>query len=215
MKHRIRRGTSQQPNLDSFLDILTNTVGVLVFVLLFVAISAADASILVRTPLRAETDKSAKFFEITGDRVVHLDDDAGSDRVSALLRSLPRANLYNLRYIVDRVYGFEATISNYRVDLVGSFLNGDLSTRYRLREDREVGTRLGALKSSDSEFQRILSQLDPEEDYVAFIVRPDAIEAFRAARDLAAKKGLATGWEPFEADRTIVFGRSGRTVGVQ
>lgn len=49
-------------NLDSFLDILTNTVGVLMFVSLFVTLIAVEADSIVRTPLATKTQKTQDFL---------------------------------------------------------------------------------------------------------------------------------------------------------
>lgn len=60
-------------NLDSFLDVLTNTVGVLMFVSLFVSLVAVESATIVRTPLVSSTQKTPQFFEIRGNRVVYID----------------------------------------------------------------------------------------------------------------------------------------------
>jgi hypothetical protein len=212
-RRRVVRGPGGQ-NLDSFLDILTNTVGVMVFVLLFVTLAAADASVLVRTPLHTSTEKAAVVFEVRGDRVVYLDDDEADRAIAELYRSLPKVSIYNIRSITQRIYNFEATAGNYQVDVVGSLLSGSLSTRYRIRSEI-VGNRIGGLRDPAAEFQQVLSRLQADSAFVSFLVRPDGFGAFRTAREIAIKRGFEYGWEPFEADREIIFGSRGRQLGVQ
>jgi hypothetical protein len=205
---RRARPRPQAQNLDSFLDIMTNTVGVLVFVLLFVTLAAADATILVRTPLRAFTEKEPVFFEVVEGRVIHMETEVGSARVQAFMESLPRINWYNYEYVLDRMDGFSTSTGNYVVDF-----SGGMGVRYRAREG--VGESANVVKDTASAYQRVLKGMNPENEYAAFIVRPDGLEAFRAAREVATRRGFASGWEPFTAESEITFGSGGRQVGVQ
>lgn len=206
MKRRARPRPQAQ-NLDSFLDIMTNTVGVLVFVLLFVTLAAADATVLVRTPLRASTEKVPVFFEAVDGRVVHMETAVANERVRAFMDGLPRINLYNYEYVLASMRTWSTSTGNYTVDLDG------YSMRYRANEG--AGESAKAVRDTASAYQRVLREMDPETEYLAFIVRPDGLEAFRAAREVATKRGLSSGWEPFTHEREITFGSNGREVGVQ
>lgn len=197
----------QVQNLDSFLDIMTNTVGVLVFVLLFVTLAAADATILVRTPLWAETEKEPVYFEAVDGRLIHMEMQEGHARVRAFVQGLPEIRWYNYQWVVDRMEKWSTSTGNYTVDLRG------WSIRYRAHEG--AGESAKAVKDTASAFQRVLREMDPEREYAAFLVRPDGLEAFRAARKIATKRGFSSGWEPFTAEGEIFFGSSGRQVGVQ
>ena len=77
MRSRVRRRNNHvNQNLDSFLDILTNTVGVLMFISLFVTLIAAGSSpktqITIQTPLSSPTEKESLWFEIQNNKVSHL-----------------------------------------------------------------------------------------------------------------------------------------------
>jgi len=215
MKRTRRRRSGQAGgNLDSFLDTLTNTVGVLIFVLLFVTLAAADATVLVKTPLRTPTRKEEIFFEVSGDRVALLDSEAGSKAYGRFMASLPRPNWYNLDIIIRRIYGFSADAGNHRVSVAGSVLGGNIGLRYELRPG--TGDPVKVLRNSTSEFQRILATADTAEQFVAFLVRPDGLEAFREARKYAGRRGFQSGWEPIQAEtQGVVFSSRGRSVGVQ
>lgn len=207
----MRRSLRRRPepgNLDSFLDVMTNTVGVLIFVLLFVTLAAADATVLVRTPLRSETDKQPVFFEVSGGRVIHLELDEGNDEVASFLRGLPRFTWYNIDRVLARVDAFQTRTANYDVDLTAGF-----GVRWRARHG--VGESIREVRKPSSEYRRVLRSFDPDTAYIAFIVRPDGVEVFRAVRDVAVKQGFESGWEPFEQSRDLIFSSSGRTVGVQ
>lgn len=210
---RVVRRRPEAGNLDSFLDIMTNVVGVLVFVLLFVTLAAADATVLVRTPLRSETEKRPVFFEVSGGRVIYLESAEGNEQVDAFFDALPRITWYNVDRVLNRVHAFRAGTPNYEVDFTGSLLAGGIGVRWRARPGAGESARM--VKDSASAYQRVLRTLDPDTTYLAFIVRPDGLEAFRAARKVATGRGLSSGWEPFEQDRDVVFSSAGRQVGVQ
>ncbi|HEX8431428.1 MAG TPA: hypothetical protein VF625_09080 [Longimicrobium sp.] len=215
MKRNRRTGNAElSNNLDSFLDTLTNTVGVMVFVLLFVTLAAADATILVRTPLRTDTAKEEIFFEVSGSRVARLDTELGTRRYGNMLDGLPSPNLYNLSSFLRRIYDFRGDAGNHAVRVAGSFLDGDAGLEYRLKEN--AGDSIRALRDTASEFQRILANADSSKQVVAFLVRPDGLEAFREARKHASRRGFQSGWEPIGADlEGITFVSEGRRVGVQ
>lgn len=211
---RRRRFGEAGGNLDSFLDTLTNTVGVLIFVLLFVTLAAADATVLVKTPLSTPTHKDEIFFEVSGNRVALLDSEAGSRAYARFWDDLPRPNWYNLDIIIRRIYGFSADAGNHRVSVAGNVLAGNTGLRYELRPG--AGDPVKTLRDSASEFQRILTRADTAKQFVAFLVRPDGLEAFREARKHAGRRGFQTGWEPIQADAEgVIFSNRGRSVGVQ
>ena len=75
MRTRRRRHNSKpDQNLDSFLDILTNTVGVLMFIGLFISLLAVETGTVIRTPLQSQTRKIGKFFEVRNNQVFYLSD---------------------------------------------------------------------------------------------------------------------------------------------
>lgn len=212
-RRRSSTGGSTPHNLDSFLDTLTNTVGVMIFVLLFVTLAAADATVLVRTPLRTEVSKDEIFFEVSGDRVALLDTEKANEQVRRHMASLPQPSWYNLSAIVRRIYDFSGSTRNHEVDLVGSVMDGEMGVRYQLKPG--AGDPIKALKSRDSEFQRALAAADTSQKVVAFVVRADGFAAFREARKIATARGFRSGWEPVQEETGVVFVSGGRTVGVQ
>jgi hypothetical protein len=222
-------------NLDSFLDILTNTVGVLMFISLFISLISIQASTTIRTPLVSKSEKKAHYFEVRGKRVIYLDDAAIDRQLTMLVSSLPKCNRPNIpqnldsyfyQYYLDdmaeyeacasrafeRLKGFQAQTENYNVRLVGVD-----ALMYEPTAENS-GESIKELAKSNSEFGAVLRRLNPQTDYLAFIVRPDSFSAFRAAREQAWKKGFDIGWEPQSVEKPIVFnisGSGGRAVGVQ
>jgi hypothetical protein len=205
---RVPRRRPEPGNLDSFLDVMTNTVGVLIFVLLFVTLAAADATVLVRTPLRSETHKRPIFFEASGGRVIYLETRTANERVDEFFGALPQIRWYNVNSVLARIDAFQTRTPNYTVDITSG-----MGVRWRARPG--AGDSAKMVTDSASTFQQVVRALDPDTAYLAFIVRPDGLESFRAARKAATRRGLDSGWEPFGADLDLVFSSGGRSVGVQ
>lgn len=228
---KIQRPTQ---NLDSFLDILTNTVGVLMFITLFVTLVSVESGTIVRTPLESSSQKSANFFEARKNQVTYIDTESVHTQMKQMFDSLPTCkqpeqldsedlSFYNdylaqIRYYQDclaanlqEIKNFQIKTAYYDVEILDL---ERLSRRYEPLENVQ-GESPKALKQTNSEFERIISQLNPQTDYLAFVVRPDSFEAFRQAREIAWKAGFDVGWEPKTAETPIIFSSEGRAVGVQ
>lgn len=228
---RIRNSNHPRQNLDSFLDILTNTVGVLMFIGLFVSLLAVEAGTIIRTPLRSETTKIGKFFEVRNNQVFYLSDNELETEITQVYSSLPRCNppqipdnisyLYSL-YLQERekyqrcVSARNIRLENFVYDngnYIVSF--SDEGSLVYQANTSGLGENSRELKQNNSKFTQTLKGLNPNSNYIAFIVRPDSFETFRAARQQAWNLGYDVGWEPFPQDRVLVFGSGGRSVGVQ
>jgi hypothetical protein len=231
-RKRARKPTHTTQNLESFLDILTNTVGVLMFISLFITLISVQASSLIRTPLVSKTYKKPYFFEIRGNRVTYINDDAIERQIALLVASLPECDRPKIpenidialyQYYVDKIEeyetcrkqmlaklkSFKGQTDNYTVTFV------DLNAVMYEPRSSNVGESIKELAQKNSEFSQVLSKLNSQTDYLAFIVRPDSFPAFRAARKQAWTAGFDVGWEPQTSDIPLVFGSGGRTVGVQ
>ncbi len=232
MRRRKRNLNLPTQNLDSFLDILTNTVGVLMFVSLFISLVAVESGKLVRTPLVSPSNKSAYFFEVSNNKIIFVDAQEVENKLSILMQSLPECTrpqlpssdnfaLYQF-YLeqlsqyetcrqgnLQKIQNFEVQTGSYRV----RFYDSDALVYEPLNQ--EVGDSIEELTQADSEFQTVLKQLNPQTNYLAFIVRPDSFSAFRLARQQAWRLGFDVGWEPHRANLPLVFGSQGRAIGAQ
>ena len=221
MRSRARRRNNKvEQNLDSFLDVLTNTVGVLMFISLFVTLIATGGSsktkITIETPLSSPTNKNSLWFEVNNKKVSHLDLRQVREKELELSSNLPNCNKprgsagsfdYGLRQdnyqsclfsIIGRQSNFRATTENYDVRTVDRGVSLVFNPR-----SSEIGETSSQINAADSQFQRVLSQYNSNKDYLVFIVRPDSFEAFREARKQARKAGYEVGWEPQPQDAPI------------
>ncbi|MDG2991170.1 hypothetical protein L3556_09550 [Candidatus Synechococcus calcipolaris G9] len=205
-------------NLDSFMDVLTNTVGVMIFVCLFASLTAAVAPALVRTPLARESSKSSHFFECREDRVTPLDEDQASEEVQTFFRSLDANSFTSPQALFAQINGFQTRTRYYQVNLDVLTHQGSpiVQTKFTPLStiDGETSQRL---EQPRSQFQQTLNRLDPNRHSLIFFVRPDSFNCFRTARSIGWNQGFDVGWEPWPNERDIIFvsGGGGRRVTVQ
>lgn len=207
-----KRGVSQ--NLDSFLDILTNTVGVLMFISLFATLiatgSSQKTSVTIQTPLSSPTKKESLWFEIQDNKVSHLNLRDVREKEIELSGSLPNCNQGSgdaigqsnyqscLLSVLGRQKNFRANTDNYRVRTVD---NG-VSLLFQ-PQSTDIGETSTQLTAANSAYQQVLAKFDPKKDYLIFIVRPDSFETFRTARQQAWEAGYDVGWEPHPQEAPI------------
>ena len=234
-----RRQNNVSQNLDSFLDILTNTVGVLMFISLFVTLIATGSrpktQVTIQTPLSTPTKKESLWFEIKNNRVSHLNLRQVRKKELELSGNLPNCNKPQaqgsaadillgqsnyqscLSSILGRQSNFRASTKNYEVRAVDNGVSLVFEP-----VSGNIGEKTDKLRAADSQFKQVLAKFNPNKDYLVFIVRPDSFEAFRTARKQAWAEGYEVGWEPHPQDtpiriRTILGSElpGGKSIGVQ
>ncbi len=67
------------------------------------------------------------------------------------------------------------------------------------------GESITEIRRPNSLFHRILKSLNPQKQFIFFIVRSDSYEIFREARKLAWEKNVDVGWTPKPEDEVILF----------
>lgn len=79
-------------------------------------------------------------------------------------------------------------------------------------EWRQTGETFAAAKHEQSQFQHVLRELRPREQYVALLVDSTSFETFRSVRAELRQRHLPFGWEPLLA-REVQFAASGQLIG--
>lgn len=229
---RTRNNGIPSQNLDSFLDILTNTVGVLMFIGLFVSLLAVEVGTVIRTPLSTQTNKVGKFFELRNNQVFYVNDPKIEKEIQKAFSKLPRCyepeipenvSSYMYDFFLEQIRKYQRCLVGRNRQLNTFYINnGDYMVRFlengSLKYEPVFGSKgenAQELKIENSKFNAVLNSLDPNYNFIAFIVRPDSFALFRTARSEALSQGFDVGWEPFKQDRVLVFGSGGRSVGVQ
>jgi hypothetical protein len=172
---RARRWTGESAlNLDSLVDVVTNTNGMLILLAVFTTVMAMGKTYEVSYPMVRETDQQPVLLEAQDGRVVlvHRKGELGEP---------------------------------YRPLFLGDSIA-------LLREDGEWGESGQEMRRPESEFRQVVAAIDPAEEYLFFLVRPDGFEAFRTARELVweTRPETAVGWEPLVEDTLLAFGEGGQ-----
>lgn len=186
-------------------DMLSSTVGVVIFMLIFTVLAAGGASAIKQLPIERSTDADAVNFVCMDGRVYAIDPSAirsFTDRAGPLepaLQSIETFNAWAKRFGDHKVTTDDATVTG-SAGLVPIARQGMLgyssraSLRFALRPDG--GERVADLGTARSRYEQKLDALERNKHFVHFIVTPDGVDAFNAARELATQRGLETGWAP-------------------
>jgi hypothetical protein len=210
MKRRRRSGQTIQPSLVPMVDLLSNTVGALVFIMIFTVMAASGVVVLKRLPLEHSSKAEPKNFLCEKDRIIPLDN-IGLD--AQLKRRWGRPySIFDIYAWIARFDGIEAEDEHFIARGESTVTDGSYSFSVLFTPKSSGGYHAADLDRAGSPYRRHLSELNSKSDFVHFLVRPDAIETFLAARKIAADElGLGTGWMPLDQEQKLRFVSRGRT----
>jgi hypothetical protein len=181
--------------VDSFLDIVTNVVGVLVLVAMVTVLSTGNITVPSgATAMVAPNPSAARvLFECAGDEVLLLDEAGNAERVLDEVRRAGEAAISRdgLVALLD-----ENDVGDETHRVRAERLSRGVAWVYSLR-DGARGERIDELDREGSRFQQELAGLE-RGGFAYFIVHDDSFEAFRRAREIARARGIAVGWHPVE-----------------
>lgn len=209
-RRRLRNTDESDISLDSFMDIVTNVIGALFFVIIFVALASYGARGRLVTPMLSQADTSGVFFECRDNRAYFPDIEGlidtmvevwGTGDVNTTAEFDRRVARLRQANIQNDFYRFEPDVQ----DLV---IIKRLSQKF-VPIGQGKGENMIELEKEDSVLARAMDKLDPSKQHVFFIVDSNSFEVFHAARRLAMEKGLSVGWNPISADDPLRFGSGG------
>lgn len=194
-------------SLDSLVDIVANSLGILVLVATLGVLVSRGMQIKLGTPIiRPVPDNLTKpiDFECRGNRVIPIDfscteqdDNAIRDSTASLEERRRMIQRFNERRVSDGYHAFE--LKEWAIN------RGRMLTSTIVKPlDHPVGDTVSDLEASTCEFKRRLAELDPNQHFLTFHVQPDSFEVFRAARKVAQEAGLELGWNPWVSDSDIM-----------
>ncbi len=214
MISKIRRRIGRKDNssfigLDSFMDIVTNVMGALFFVIIYVALSASLAKGKETLPLAREADTERVIFECRANTAFYPEFEEMLEKISKLEEKNSTQDtdikIENAFYTYKQERKF--TISNmYIIQYYAKVFTPKPNSK---------GEDATQIEKENSKFQRELKKFDPEKHHILFIVRTDSFPVFHTARRIADKKGFKIGWEPYETDKPITFAPYGEYGKVQ
>ncbi len=221
MKRARSREDESIVSLDSFMDIVTNTLGLLILVATLTVISSRDMKISLGSPMMSEADEdlTCVFIECRNNRVVPIADDRIDDERNAIIDSeapirerILMVRRFNEREVSNEYHRFEfrpktgTRSADNRTVVVPEVILTPTGPN--------VGDTVSDMEEPDCKFASQLAELSPDTHWVHFLVREDSFEALRAARALATKMGYQTGWTPKKSSEPIIFSPFGSTVGI-
>jgi hypothetical protein len=199
-------------------DMLTNTVGIMVFILIFTVLAASGAILKKRFPLEHKTEATPVYVLCRKGRLLPLDNHALIERFFKPL-NLKNTQFHSIAEMSRWCDRFNAqTVSDefFRAEGRGSTETRDMGLRTVTRLDLSIlfhaqegkGYTLAELQRAGS-FQRILNRYTPKERFIYFKVCEDSLALFVAARDMARNQKFSTGWSPAKVDKPIGFALTG------
>jgi hypothetical protein len=221
MKRR-RTELFEQPSLVPMADMVTNTVGIMLFILIFVALSAGGAVVARHVPREKHTDAKVVWMLCSGGRIVSFDAGALGRQLAKPLGqpSFHTAREWARSYSEQRLQTDALDVSGKAEAEFSRDSSGPGITirRYILvRHLPNQGDDAIAISSPGSAFQKLLAGKNKAAEFFFFFVTPDSISLFRAARDRAAQSGFEVGWSPIGPGEpvTISLSGSGREATIQ
>ena len=205
---RNKKDTSESLNYGSFTDIITNVLGILIFLGVMFSLTMNGAKFIVRTPKIRTTTRKPVFFECRASQVYYVDKDSiwnDLDRkVTKLLKNNPDMVMGE---IASQLSAERIGNSYYLLDVKKFFEENLISLVPR---EGTKGETIEDLKNLDSFFQKTIGDIPQEEIFIYFFVKPDSFEIFRMARAYAWERNIQVGWYPLDYGRSPTFGSRGR-----
>jgi hypothetical protein len=203
MKRR-RRAGFLPPSLVPLADALTNTVGIIIFILIFTVLTAGAVIVAKRLPFERLTSADPINVFCAGNRIIPVPEDLSDKFLEPFERSVNAANIgswvqrFNARRVEtdDFLVRGEASRQPFRatIYIVPKPEHGETSTEARVATSR---------------YRAFLGSVDRSKQFVHLVVRPDSIGAFQVARDMAIEAGLGFGWWPLDVSAPIGLSLAG------
>jgi hypothetical protein len=172
-------------------DMLTNTVGAMLFIMIFTVLSAGGATALTKLPMAHPSEKESLLFICENGKVYPSE---VKESAEAIFQNNKNLNL-----------GDVTTNSDFVMTLKPA--GGSVVLTFETKPDS--GERSDEVTSGASRFERRLRTADPAKQFVFFSVSPDSIGAFNVARKAALDQGFEVGWNPRGKDRPLILNLSG------
>jgi hypothetical protein len=189
-------------SLDSLMDVLSCSVGVMLFIVIFAVMEARGTSVAIFAPplLREPPVKSERILVLAQNGKIRMLDIAAAQE--QLLEGSDQLAYAAVPDFVNKANGSKVADKYFRYRLVYRDVEYGSSGRKRVVSMRieakpgTVGEDLYDLKSGFSEFEQALTEMGGEKHWLAFGVDADSLKIFRKARLIAQEKGFSTGWDP-------------------
>lgn len=210
MTRYCRHKKFQDPTLVPLADMLSNLVGILLFILIFTVLTTGGVVVPKRLPMEHKTDAKRLDFVCINNHLLHLDTDKLIKQFVEPLGKLQSYNQvkawvkkFNTRQIEDEYFIVKGEGEAHFLDLgFQKQAEVDLSLQFTPREGK--GDTITDMKHLNSFFLKTLAVHDSKSHFVYFLVHQDCLDIFTLARTLAIERNFETGWHPFSDDSILI-----------
>ncbi|MFH0880153.1 MAG: hypothetical protein V2A34_10615 [Lentisphaerota bacterium] len=194
-------------NLDSFLDLMTCELGILILMILLTGIDASQIKVLVPTPMEHTSNRRPVFIECRNNELFTIPVESIRKLASDTLKDLATKAQGDSGKMLQLLAESKLQTEAYKVDLNFALLG-------QLAISPEVGVEGYRLVDIQNEtandwFGKILISVDKEKEMLSFVVRDDSYEVFKRARALAWTEKVEVSYELIDVDEPIKFGLGG------
>ena len=222
-RRRSKHAAFEEPSLVPLADMLTNTVGIMVFILMFTVLTASAVAIHKRLPMEHEskaTDtrviicKSNRAYPLRYE-TVRIMIESAREKLKDLSKPTSRKDIHDRAKLIGRIDQEDEDIA---FSLVASAEEDSdscwLEYTVTCRPKPGRGTAPPEFRKSPNALDTVLEGQAASDTAVIFWVKPDSVAAFAAARDLALSRGFSCSWIAENENDEITFpinpnGRSG------
>jgi hypothetical protein len=216
MRRRQSTDTFTEPSLVPLADMLTNTVGIMLFILIFTVLATSTAAVGKYLPHEHPSTRQPLMIVCAYGHVYPVDfhDHARETFFGSRSQQFSFADLLKMdrRQVSDNYFDMETRLYH---DEHPRFLNGTkieipaVAVFARARPDG--GEDADAVARENGEFAALLRNTDPDSRMIFFFVYGDSVDVFQAARKLVVSRGFEYGWSPRGPDQrvgTSIFGQA-------
>jgi len=212
MAKKKKKDDSTEISMDSFLDILTCLVGVLVLIIILTSIDAAQTKVLIATPMEVSSDKKLRFVECRDEKLYRVDLDMIASEVDQAFRKLDETLTGDPKEMSEALKNLSFESENYVVDtayiLVGQYA---LTPKEGTKGDDLKGVNLQEMGGIHVPgwYGELLDKAEKDNDIITFLVRDNSFNVFKKARALAFVRKVQVAYWLLAVDDPIIFGLGG------
>lgn len=194
-------------NLDSFLDLMTCMLGIIILMILLTGIDASQIKVLVPTPMEQPTDKRPIFVECRNNELFLVPIEDITRMVYDEMGALAEKAKGDQAAFAELLEKAVVKTDSHQVDLAFALIN-----QFALQPLPGVsGYRLESVsREMDTDwFGKILKGVKKDEEIITFLVRDDSYTVFKRARALAWIANVQVSCELLDVKDPIIFGMGG------
>lgn len=206
MKKRRHQTSFHEPSLVPLADMLTNTVGILIFIMIFTVLVAAAALIPKRFPMEHTSEKKPLFFVCKDNKIIVLDLSA----ILKIYKPIGSPKSYDeIEPWLKRCERFKHEDSqlSYSCEANAYYSSSGATIRMAAAFSIKSGKGEGQddLQLSRSDYKRSLNENSSAETFAFFFIYPNSLQIFSNARKIAIESNFGIGWSPVAQNEPLRF----------